>query len=454
MREAVDLGIAGLSPLPSLADESDRWWRVHERLHATVFLRSEGTVVSLGMPQRADRDLAGRCGELVRRFNRFFAAAARTYFERPELAPEFLFNPLLEPLLEIDRGAAATTPLSRLDCVLGADGSLRVIEINPVGVCLFHLRSLLYMVRGLWRAGLVDAAMQIDRMAGDAVAAFDRHYRRHQDRPRPRPRLGALTPPRWIPATQVLLRDAFRRAGWDYVHGAPDALTVDDRGIHLAGEPIDLLWPDFLFYMAYQEARYSQTRFPSAVADFGSTPAQAAAILADRRFLDHLRSRRVVHISPSTSYLVLAKSLLSWIHDPERPAEDREWLSAHVARTFSARERRGHLTREQAVDQRERLLIKPCQYGGSHGVRLGRDVDDGEWARALDAMWDDGGWVVQEFWPPARAADGRFVSLGLHNFDGELGGITLRAAPAQVVSARDSAFLPVLTPDQLDSKRG
>jgi hypothetical protein len=449
MREAVDLGIAGLRPLPSLLDESDRWWRVHERLHATAFLRSEGTVVSLGMPQRADRALTDRCRELVHRFNRFFAGAGRAFFDRPELAPEFLLNPLLEPLLDIDRSAAATTPLSRLDCVLGPDGSLRVIEINPVGVCLFHLRSLLYMVRGLWRAGLADAAGEIDAVAAGAVAAFDRYYRQHQDSPRPRPRLGALTPPRWIPATQLLLRDAFRRAGWDYVYGGPGALEVGDHGIRLAGEPVDLLWPDFLFYMAYQETRYSQTHFPSAVADFGSTPAQAAAILADRRFLDHLRSRRVVHISPSTAYLVLPKSLLSWIHDPERPAEDRDWLAAHVARTYSARERRsGALTREQAAARRERLLVKPCQYGGSHGVRLGCDVDDGEWARVLDAMWDDDTWVVQDLWPPATTADGRFVSLGLHNFDGELGGITLRAAAGQVVSARDSAFLPVLAADQ------
>jgi len=43
-----------------------------------------------------------------------------------------------------------------------------------------------------------------------------------------------------------------------------------------------------------------------------------------------------------------------------------------------------------------------------------------------------------------RAADGSFVSLGLASFDGLLGGITLRTAPAQVVSARDSSFVPVV----------
>jgi glutathionylspermidine synthase len=448
MRDAVDLGIPGLRPLAFLAEHPDRWRRLHERLHRTVFLRSEGTVVTLGPPQRCEGPLLATCREVVARFDRFYAGAARAYFERPELRREFLVNPLLDPLIEIDREARSTAPLARLDCVLRSDGSVRVIEINPVGVNLLHLRSLLYLVRGLARAGLDDAAAELDAMAAAMVAAFDRYYRQHQDRPRRRPTLGALTPQGWMRATHLLFRDAFRRAGWDYAFGSPAALDVTGDGIRLAGQPIDLLWPDFLFYIAYQEARYSQTRFPSALADFSSTPAQAAAILADPRFLDHLRSRRVIAISPATSYLALPKSLLSWIHDPERPVPpgDREWLAAHVARTFSARDRRrGALSIEEGRARKDELLVKPCQYGGSHGVRLGRDLDDPEWAHALEGLWDDETWAVQEFCPPVRTGQGEFLSLGLASFDGELGGITLRTAPARVVSARDSAFVPVVT---------
>jgi hypothetical protein len=452
--DAVDLGIAGLRPLRFAAEDPEGWRRLRDRLQAGVFLRSEGTVVTLGAPQRAGGPLLDQCREVVRRFHRFYAGAGRVWAERPDLRGELLVNPLIEPLLEIEGGAGATTPLARLDCALGDDGSVRVIEINSVGVNLLHLRSLLYLVRGLWRTGQRDAAEELDGMAASMVGAFDRYYRQHQDRPRPRPTLGALTPHGWMRATHILFRDAFRRRGWDYTWGGPGALEVGAAGIRLAGQPVDLLWTDFLFYMAYQEARYKQTRFPSAIGDYASTPAQAAAILADARFLDHLRARRVIAISPAASYAVLPKSLLSWIHDAERPVpeEDRAWLAAHVARTFSARDRRrGLLSRERARGERERLLVKPCQYGGSHGVRLGRDLDDAEWAQALDALWDDETWVVQEYWQPARARDGRWVSLGLASFDGELGGITLRTAPAQVVSARDSSFIPVLVGPDSDS---
>jgi glutathionylspermidine synthase len=456
MHDAIDLGVAGVRPLDFLSREPETWRRVHERLHATAFLRSEGTVVTVGPPQRASRPLVETCREVVRRFDRFFAGAAQTYFEREALRTDYLVNTLIEPLLAIDRAAPVHLPLARLDCVLAPDGSLRVIEINPVGVTLIHLRSLLYLVRGLWRAGLHDAAIELDSLAGAAIESFDRTYRLCHQQPRPRPTLGALTPAGWLRATNFLLRDAFRRRGWDYVWGGPSALEVTDRGIQLAGRAVDVLWPDFLFYWAYQQSRYSQTRFPSAIADYSRTPEQAAAILADGRFLGHLRERRVVHLSPATSYLCLSKSLLSWIHDQERPVPDgdREWLERHVARTFSARDRsRGALSREQARADRPRLLVKPCQYGGSHGVRLGCETSDAEWAAALDALWNDDAWVVQEYWPPAQARDGSFVSLGLASHGGELGGITLRAGPARVVSARDSAFVPVAI-DQADSKRG
>jgi hypothetical protein len=441
----VDLRIPGLSLLAFVTERPDEWRAVRERLHATGFLRREGAVVTVGPPRRAGGALLATCREAVRRFHRFAGAAARAYFERPELRRELQVDPLLEPLIEIDREADATAPLARLECVLAADGSVHVVEIDPVGVDLLHLRSLLYLVRGLWRAGLRDAADEVDAEARSMVSAFDRHYRAHSERPRERPTVGALSPRGSTRATHLLLRGAFRRMGWEYVSGGPDALTVGDGGIELAGVPVDLLWGDLFFRAASEEARQRQSRSPPAIGEYGSAPAQAAALLADRRFLDHLRSRRVVSMSPGSSYLALPRSLLAWIHDAERPvpAEDREWLARHVARTFSGHDRRrGLLSLPRARAERERLLIKPCHRGGPGELLLGRDVGDGEWLEALEALWSDDAWVVQEFWPPAHAADGRRLSLGLAGFDGELGGIALRMAAT--AGARDVCFVPVV----------
>jgi hypothetical protein len=446
----IELGVPDFQTLPFITDDPDRWRAIDQRIHATPFLRSEGTIVTVGAPQRASASLVARCAEICQRFDRFYAGAVAAYFARPELAAEFLPNPLFQPLFDFERetfeAGRTATPISRLDCVLGTDGSLRVIEINPVGVNLMHVRSALYLRRAVERAGSVDGAWALDSLGRAVVDAFDRAYRARQPEPKRRPVIGGVTPSGWFRATHLLYRDLFQRAEWDYVYGGPEALSIDDDGIRVAGQRVDILWPDFLFYMAYQEARYSQTKFPSAIGEYGSTPAQVAAILADPRFFEHLRTRRVVMLSPAASYLALPKSLLAWIHDDERPAPDadRAWLADHVARTYSARDRqRGVLTLAQALDGKDRFLIKPCQYGGSHGVQLGLLADADAWAKAVRDVWDDPTWVLQDYWPPVLGANGDHISVGVQNFGGELGGIYLRTSPSALVSARSSSFVPV-----------
>lgn len=446
----IELGVPGFAALPFVTAERSAWPAVERAIHAKVFLRSEGTVVTVGAPHRATDELASRCAEVARRFDRFYAGAVAAYYSRPDLASEFLVNPLFDKLIEAEReitdGTLSASPISRLDCVLGADDSFRVIELNSVGVNLMHVRSVLYLMRALERAGVTDAVHALEPLARMVVDAFDRAYRARQPDPKRTPVVGGLTPSGWFRVTHRLYREMFRRAGWDYVFGGPEDLDVTDHEVRVAGQPVDILWPDFLFYMAYQEARYSQTKFPSAIGDYSSTPAQVAAIIDNRNFIAHLRSRRVTMLSPAASYLALPKSLLAWIHDPDRPVPDgeRAWLADHVARTYALRDReRGVITLERVLDDKDRLLIKPCQYGGSHGVLLGIVANRDDWATAVRTMWTDPTWVVQDYWAPALATNGDHVSVGVQSFSGELGGIYLRTSSSALVSARTSSFMPV-----------
>jgi glutathionylspermidine synthase len=102
---------------------------------------------------------------------------------------------------------------------------------------------------------------------------------------------------------------------------------------------------------------------------------------------------------------------------------------------------------DEAVRRRDGLLIKPCSYGGSHGVLPGCESAADEWARRIAAIWTDPAWVLQEFHPPRRSTGGQFLSLGLYNYGGQLGGITLRAGRSRNVSARDSVFIPAVAED-------
>lgn len=443
----VDLGITDVRALPGLAAAPDRWRALRARMQARQFLRSEGNVVMVGTPQLVGGRLRADAIEVVAHFDRFYAGLAAAYYARPELRAEFLVNPLLDPLIELEAESPITTPLSRLDAVLGADGSVRVIEINSVGVCLIHMRGLLYLIRELARGGFAGDAELLDELSHEMVAGFLRYARaRNPDLPA-RPVIGALTPSGFFRAGHLLYRAAFARAGCDYVFGGPEHLDVTATDVRVRGTRVDVLWSDFFFYLAYQHARYKEIPFPVAMPDFGQTPRQAAELLANRTFLDHVRTGRVVNISPARGYLTLPKSLLAWIHRDDRPvaAADRAFLQAHVARTFDARDRaEGVITLDEAVRDRGDYLVKPCQYGASFGVQLGRMTEPDAWRAKLASLWADPSWALQVFHEPVKTADGEWVSLGLPNFAGSVGGVYFRTSRSLLINARDSGFIPAV----------
>lgn len=434
--------------MPGLAADPERWDELSRRMQRRVFLRSEGNLIQVGAPQLVSGVLRERSAEVVARFNRFYAAVANAYYTHPALRAEHLVNPLLEPLLALETEPQTATPLSRLDAVLEPDGSIRVIEMNSVGVCLVHMRGLFYLIRELSRGGFEDDARRLDQLSRDMVAdGFLRYATPRLVTAASRPVIGAVTPAGFYRAGQLLYRAAFERAGCDYVFGSPAELEVTASGVELRGRRVDILWADFLFYLGYQYARYKETKFPTKMPDFGQAPAQMAALLADPRFLEHLRTGRVVNISPARAYLALPKSLLSWIHRADRPIpeDDRAFLQRHVARTWSSLDRAdGLVTLEQVAKDRGDYLVKPCQYGASHGVLLGRLAEPAEWRAKLVEIWDDQSWALQEFREPVKTTRGDWVSLGLSNFDGVLGGVYFRTSDSLLINARDSGFIPAV----------
>ncbi len=437
------------TPLPQVAAEPERWERLRARLESKIFLHSEGSDITLGTPLVASKALTEQASVLVQRFDRFASSLARAYYARPDFASEFLVNPLLAPLIEIDRDVATATPASRFDCVLDADGNLHVIENNSVGVVLYHYRNLLYLIRGLARGGFEQDARRLDHLNTLTCQSFRRHYEATAREPKPVATVGTLHPSGWFRAGQKLVKAAFERNGWRYVHGGPEHLTIDSRGVFLRGEPVDVLWTDFLFYMAYQSERYQETKFPTKLGEYMDTPDIVRYLMAHEQFLGHVRNRTITVLSPGNAYLALAKPLMSWIHREDVPIDDpdRDWLRQHVARTYSNKERaRGVITHAHVVDDKDRFVIKPALYGGSHGVVLGCDVERDAWATQTRNIWDDPHWVVQHLVVPVKTDNGDWLSVGVMDYGGQFGGFVLRSSPNLTVNVRQSAFVPVAFP--------
>lgn len=447
--ESIDLGIPGLEPLPALRRDPALWAGLERELSRGRFLRSEGVATPLGPPQVLSGELLDRCRRAVALFDAFYRHVVGEHLRAPGLSPEIQGDPAFDRAVEAEPRSPPLLPLSRLDCVLTEAGDLRVIEINPVGICTVHLRAAACLSRALARRGLEEDADRVDALYAMAVDSFRRFHREAcpEAPPDARPRVGFLCEANRFRGTRLTWRRAFSTRGFDFVDGSPEQLSAAGDGLRLRGRKLDLLWGDYLFYFGYQHARYPQTRFESPMADFAAARIQTERLLSDTAVLETFRRRQVAVLSPARAYLALSKALLARIHrtgDGDLPGELRASLEPLVARTYGVAERLGGApTVAGASRDREALVLKPCRFGGAHGVVLGFETPAAEWAARLEEIWTDPEWVLQEYHPPRRAPDGQVISLGLYNHCGQLGGVTLRAGGSLVVSARRSRLIPV-----------
>jgi hypothetical protein len=98
----------------------------------------------------------------------------------------------------------------------------------------------------------------------------------------------------------------------------------------------------------------------------------------------------------------------------------------------------------EAARDREGWVLKPCQYGGGHGVILGQDTAAQEWTRQLEEHWSDPSWALQRFYVPRKTPSGEWTSFGVYVYGGKLGGVAIRTAPTSLISVRSSRLIPAV----------
>jgi glutathionylspermidine synthase len=437
------LGVAGLAPFPGIVREPARWQSLLGWMSERPFFSSEGLSTTLGPPHFVEGPLRARCEEVVARFDRFYREVIAAYHRHPALRADFGVNAKFARAIELDRETVMPLPLSRLDCVLCPDGQLRVIEINPIGVSTLHLQNAYYLTRSFARHGWPEEAKLLGGIYDTLIAAVERYVRACEPvAMSAAPLVALVTPKNMHRGSRAIWRKALAAIGWRGRSATADRIEVRTDGVYLDGERVDVLWTDTLVHLGYQYERYRHTKWPSRFGDYSSAPEMSLRLLGDERVLEHIRARRVVHLSPASAYLALSKQLLAWIHDADRPISERGWLAEHVARTYSARDRlAGRPSRDEAIARRSELVLKPCQYGGAHGVIVGTASAPSEWARRVEEVWADPDWVLQDYHEPGRAPNGEWLSIGLYNYGGRFGGMTIRSADDLVISARKSRFI-------------
>ncbi len=295
-------------------------------------------------------------------------------------------------LVQIDPGYKAVSPTARLDSFL-TDEAYSFVELNgesPAGIAyadaayeIFQSLPVMqrfserYNVRPLYgRAKMLDVLVR-------AHAEF-------LGRPAPHAPSIAIIDLKDRPTQKEfeLFKEYFESQGHPSVICSPDELEWTGSRLRTGDFEIDIVYKRLL------------------VNEYLPIMKESPALV------DAYRARGVCIVNSFRSKLIHKKALFAVLTD-ERHAhlftrQEREAIAAHVPWTRCVRAERSDYRGEQidllefVAARRDRLVLKPNDDYGGHGIYIGWNTDEISWNEAMHSALADGDYVVQERVPTAR----------------------------------------------------
>ncbi len=295
-------------------------------------------------------------------------------------------------LVAIDPGYAAVSPTSRLDSFL-TQTSYSFVELNgesPAGIAYadaaYDIFSSLpvmkefaaeYNVRAMYGKGL---------MLDVLISSYEEYLGRKPERA---PRI-AIIDLAGVPTVKEfeLFREFFEQSGYPSVICTPQELEFRDNRLSVAGQEIDIVYKRLLVNEYLPIIR----EYPA--------------------LLDAYRAGAICMVNSFRSKLIHKKALFAVLTDPKHAGlfsdDELAAITAHVPWTRVVRdEHTDYFGREvNLLDfiraDGERLVLKPNDDYGGHGITIGWNVDQRGWDDAINNALADGDYLVQERVPTAR----------------------------------------------------
>jgi glutathionylspermidine synthase len=295
-------------------------------------------------------------------------------------------------LVKIDPGYSAVSPTSRLDSFLTAD-AYSFVELNgesPAGIAY------------------ADAAYEIFSSL-PVMRRFAEHYTLRTFDGRPQ-LLGTLL-------------EAYREFAGARANDKPSIAIVDLKGLptqkefelfrdyfEAEGHPAAICSPDEL---EFTNGRLRCGEFEIEIVYKRLLVNEYLPIMSEQpALLEAYRAGAVCMVNSFRSKLIHKKALFAVLTD-ERHARlfddaEREVIRAHVPWTRKVRE--GKTDKggreidllEYVASNRDRLVLKPNDDYGGHGIYIGWNTEGREWDEAVKAALADGDYLVQERVKTAR----------------------------------------------------
>ena len=284
----------------------------------------------------------------------------RRRMDAEELHPEGLVGQLgvaedALDLARIDPGYDSASVVARVDTFV-EDGVPRFLELNgesPAGMAYADALTQVFQ-RDPRCQGLVPM-FTAPALVEAVLGTWERWGGRRGD---PRVAIvdldGVPTAPEF-----VLFRQHFRAMGVPCEIADPRDLRWDGHQLMLDGERVDIVYRRIL------------------VSDILRRPQACEALL--RAY----QAGAVCMVNSLRTVLLHGKGLFALLHDPAFQAELNPRQRALIQRSVPWTARMGPELIEQAMDQRQELVIKPLTGHGGRGVVLGWRTDEATWRRTL-----------------------------------------------------------------------
>jgi len=310
----------------------------------------------------------------------------------PNVVDDLGLTEIERELVEIDPGYVAVSPTSRLDSFL-TKSAYSFVELNgesPAGIAYadaaYDIFSSLpvmrqfsadYNVRALYGRGL---------MLDVLVSSYEEFLGRKPERT---PHIAIVDLP-GVPTVKEfeLFRDFFEQAGYPATICTPQELEFSNDRLSIHGEVIDIVYKRLLV-----------NEYLPIIKEY---PA----------LLDAYRAGAICMVNSFRSKLIHKKALFAVLTDPKHAAlfsdDELAAIRAHVPWTRVVRdEHTDYFGREvNLLDfiraDGERLVLKPNDDYGGHGITIGWNVDQRGWDEAINNALAVGDYLVQERVPTAR----------------------------------------------------
>lgn len=310
----------------------------------------------------------------------------------PSVVDDLGLTEIERDLVSIDPGYVAVSPTSRLDSFL-TKAAYSFVELNgesPAGIAYADAAYDIFSSLPVMKEFAVDYNVRPMYGRQYMLDVLLSSYEEYLGRKPERPPCIAIVDLAGVPTVKEfeLFREFFEKAGYPSVICTPQELEFKNNRLSVSGQEIDIVYKRLLVNEYLPIIR----EYPA--------------------LLDAYRAGAICMVNSFRSKLIHKKALFAVLTNPRHAGlfSEKELgaIRSHVPWTRSVRnEQTDYYGRsvdllEFIRGNNERLVLKPNDDYGGHGITIGWNVDEAGWDKAIQDALANGDYLVQERVPTAR----------------------------------------------------